>query len=324
MKRRKFILGSRGSLLALWQAEWVKKQLEKKLPGIIIEIKRITTTGDNFRGTNWIDAPGKGVFIKEIEEALLANEIDFAVHSLKDVPTDLPKGLHLAAIPKRADVHDMIIFNKPGHINISDSDGEETLPLLDTLPEKARVGTSSFRRQSQLLHFRPDLIMVNLRGNLNTRIAKLEQGDYDAIVLAAAGLNRLQIKNKMMVPIPMQIMLPAVGQGALAIECRIEDNQVNPLVNKLNDKPTELAVTAERAFLAGLGGGCRLPIAGYARIEQKKLKLAGLVAYPDGSKLIRDKAETGTISIDSAIGLGAKLAKRLLESGAKQLIENVK
>lgn len=321
-KRSVYILGTRGSVLALWQAEWVKNQLEKRVPRITIEINKITTTGDKFQGTNWADNLNKGVFIKEIEEALLSQKIDLAVHSLKDVPTEIPTGLQLAAIPKRAEVHDVIVFNSMGRVSIPDANGEETLSLLDTLPEKAIVGTSSLRRQSQLLHFRPDLVMMNLRGNLNTRISILEQGDFDAIIVAAAGLNRLQIKNKLMFPIPLDIMLPAVGQGALAIECRIGDKQVHQLVNKLNDKNSELAVTAERAFLAGLGGGCRLPIAAYARIERKILKLDGLVANPDGSKFIRSQGETAILTLAQASSLGKQLAKNLLASGASRLLEH--
>lgn len=321
MNRKTFILGTRGSQLAIWQAEWVKTQLTKKVPRINIEIKKITTTGDKFRVTNWANVPEKGVFIKEIEESLVAGEIDFAVHSLKDVPTDLPNGLHLAAFPKREDTHDVIIFNAMGRISIPDSKGKETLTLLDTLPEKAKVGTSSLRRQSQLLHFRPDLIMLNLRGNLNTRITKLEQGDYDAIIVAAAGLNRLKIKNNIMFLISFEVMLPAVGQGALAIECRKEDKSVNQLVKKLNDKPTELAVTAERAFLAGLGGGCRLPIAAYGRIEHQNLKLDGLVVSRDGSKLIKHKVETTTFTTAAAESLGKMVAQKLLSAGAKQMFQ---
>jgi hydroxymethylbilane synthase len=322
MKKKKYILGSRGSLLALWQAEWVKKQLEKLVPGINIEIKKIATTGDKFRGANWADNLNKGVFIKEIEEALLSEDIDIAVHSLKDVPTELPQGLHLAAIPKRAEVQDIMVFNSMGRVSIPGSGGEETLPLIDMLPEKAIIGTSSLRRQSQLLHFRPDLVMMNLRGNLNTRIAVLEQGDYDAIVVAAAGLNRLKIKHDLMFQIPLDIMLPAVGQGALAIECRTDDISVNQIVRQLNDKKTELAITAERAFLAGLGGGCRLPIAAYGRIEKKQLKLDGLVANPNGSKFIRSQGETVTLTLARAVSLGNELAQKLLDSGAARLLEH--
>lgn len=320
MIRRTYILGSRGSLLALWQAEWVKKQLQKLVPGIQIEIKKITTTGDKFRNLTWTEIPGKGVFIKEIEEALLAKEIDFAVHSLKDVPTELPDRLHLATITKREDAHDMIIFNSRSRITLPKRKNKEPSPLLDVLPEGAKIGTSSLRRQSQLLHFRPDLVMLDLRGNLITRIAKLEQGDYDAIVVAAAGLNRLKITGKIMVPIPFEFMLPAVGQGALAIECRKEDRKVNQLVKKLNNNKTELTITAERAFLAGLGGGCRMPIAAYSRIEQKKLRLYGLVATPDGTKLIRNKAETETLTLAGAESLGKMLAHELLSAGAERLL----
>ncbi|MFB3897956.1 MAG: hydroxymethylbilane synthase [bacterium] len=322
MRRKTFILGSRGSLLAIWQAEWVKKQLEKLNPGIAVEIKKIVTSGDKFRGTNWTEFPDKGVFIKEIEEALLSKDIDIAVHSLKDVPTELPQGLYLAAIPKRADVHDVMLFNTMGRVSIPDSDGEETMPIMDMLPEKAIVGTSSLRRQSQLLHFRPDLVMMSLRGNLTTRVTLLEQGDFDAIVVAAAGLNRLNIKHPYMVPIPLEVMLPAVGQGALAIECRIDDDDIDQIVSRLNNKPTELAVTAERAFLAGLGGGCRLPIAAYGRVEQKQLKLDGLVANPDGSKFIRSQGTTKSLTLAHATILGEQLAQKLLHSGAARLLDH--
>ncbi|MDI6783056.1 MAG: hydroxymethylbilane synthase [bacterium] len=323
MNRKTFILGSRGSLLALWQAEWVKAQLAKKVPGIDIEIKKISTTGDKFRGANWADAPGKGVFTKEIEEALLANKIDFAVHSLKDVPTDLPKGLHLAAIPKREDAHDVLILNRElREFNELKKTKPPTAYCLQLLRQGAKIGTSSLRRQSQLLHYRPDLIMENLRGNLNTRVEKLEWGAFDAIIVAAAGLNRLQITNKLMAPIPFKIMLPAVGQGALAIECRIADNQVTPLVIKLNDKPTELAVTAERAFLAGLGGGCRLPIAAYAEIKNNRLILDGLVASPDGANLIRAQAQTKILNLASAVSLGKRLGEKLLNKNAKELLNH--
>ncbi|MCX7918558.1 MAG: hydroxymethylbilane synthase [bacterium] len=321
MKKRTLILGTRGSQLAIQQAEWVKSRLLKKVPGITVKLEKITTTGDKFRGTTWSKAPTKGVFTKELEEALLAKKIDFAVHSLKDVPTELPDGLALVAFPKRADAHDAIIFNRSSQVHVPDEHGEETLSLLDTLPEKARVGTSSLRRQSQLLHFRPDLVMVELRGNLNTRIEKLEQEGLDAIIVAAAGLARLKIKHEFMHIIPFEIMLPAVGQGAIAIESRAADKPVITLLQQLNDKKTELAITAERSFLAGLGGGCRLPIAAYARVEQNKLILDGLIASPDGSKFIRSRIETDMLTIPSAVELGNQLAQKLLSAGAGQILQ---
>jgi hydroxymethylbilane synthase len=300
------IIGTRGSRLALWQAEFVRAQLMEKHPQISVELEIIKTFGDRQQNASLMEIGGQGVFVKELETALLANRIDLAVHSLKDLPTILPENLRISAVLKREDVRDALIVRKDSNANsISD------------LPENAVVGTSSLRRASQVKNLRPDLQIKDLRGNVDTRIAKLDAGDYDAIILAAAGLKRLGCEHRITAFLSFDEMLPQVGQGALAIETRKEDSATNNLVAVLNDAETRTCVEAERAFLRGLGGGCQFPIAAHARIEENEMRLEGLVAKPDGSEILRD-ARNGDFA--KARENGELLALRLLAKGAQNLI----
>lgn len=304
--KSKLTIGTRGSRLALWQAEFVRAQLKEKHPQISVELEIIKTFGDRQQNVSLTEIGGQGVFVKELETALLEERIDLAVHSLKDLPTVLPENLHIAAVLKREDSRDALVVRKDLNANsISD------------LPENAVVGTSSLRRASQIKNLRPDLQVRDLRGNVDTRIAKLDAGDYDAIILAAAGLKRLGFQNRIAAFLSLNEMLPQVGQGALAIETRKADSATNNLVSVLNDSETRACVEAERAFLRGLGGGCQFPIAAHARIEENKMLLEGLVAKPDGSTILRD-AQTGDFA--KAEENGEALAHRLLANGAQNLI----
>ncbi|HEX8264248.1 MAG TPA: hydroxymethylbilane synthase [Pyrinomonadaceae bacterium] len=302
----KIIIGTRGSRLALWQAEFVRAQLKEKHPQISVELEIIKTFGDREQNVSLTEIGGQGVFVKELETALIANRIDLAVHSLKDLPTVLPENLHISAVLKREDVRDALVVGK-----------ESNTSSISDLPENAVVGTSSLRRASQIKNLRPDLQIKDLRGNVDTRIAKLDAGEYDAIILAAAGLKRLGCEHRITAFLSFDEMLPQVGQGALAIETRKDDSETNNLVAVLNDAETRACVEAERAFLRGLGGGCQFPIAAHARIEENEMRLEGLVAKPDGSEILRD-ARTG----DSAKARenGELLALSLLAKGAENLI----
>jgi hydroxymethylbilane synthase len=301
-------LGTRASALARWQTDYVRERLQRAWPEIEIRTQLITTRGDQTVDTPLPLIGGKGVFTAELEAALLRGEIDFAVHSLKDLPTENPPGLTIGAIPTRANPGDALI-SRGGY-------------TLDTLPQGARVGTSSRRRAAQLFHRRPDLHMMDIRGNVDTRLRKAldPEGAYDAIVLALAGLERLGLVQAITERLKLDDMLPAPGQGALAVQCRDELNSLKWLV-PLNDAATELAVTAERAFLAGLGGGCSLPVAAYAGIDGDTLNLRGRVTAPDGSQQI-DMVLTSDAEILSAQKLGAELARMALEKGAARLLEN--
>jgi hydroxymethylbilane synthase len=303
---RKVVIGTRGSKLALRQTEWVRFRLEAAHPGIEVHIKLITTRGD--RATD-ISLPklgeqGKGLFTKELEEEMLAGLIDLAVHSLKDLPTELPQGLHIGAICERQEPRDALIA-RPG------------INSFQGLPEGARIGTSSLRRKVQALALRPDLRLEAARGNVDTRLRKLDQGLYDAMILAAAGLIRLGLQDRLTELLSPQIMLPAIGQGALAIETRRDDEKINQLVRALDHAETRLACQAERAFLAELGGGCLVPIAALAWIEGDWLKLDGLVASPDGSKIVRGQRSGPTPEAET---IGKQLAEELLGRGAKELL----
>jgi hydroxymethylbilane synthase len=298
----KVIIGSRGSKLALWQANWVQNQLTAS--GHVVEIRIIKTTGDKL--TNIVPAQSgtKGLFIKEIEEALLAKEVDVAVHSLKDLPTELPQGLCVAAVPRRDDARDVLV-------------AAETFAELNP---GARVGTSSLRRQVQLRHLRQDLELVLMRGNLDTRLRKLDGGDCDALVLAAAGMHRLELGQRIRQYFAVEQMCPAVGQGALAIEVRESDDEMRSVVAPLDDSATHSAIRAERAALRQLGGGCQAPIAAYARLEDGKLHLDGMVARSDGSRLLRSVA-AGPASDPE--GVGTALAEDLLHRGAGAILDGV-
>ena len=304
--KSKLTIGTRGSRLALWQAEFVRTQLKEKHPRISIELEIIKTFGDRQQNVSLTEIGGQGVFVKELENALLANQIDLAVHSLKDLPTLLPENLHIAAVLKREDVRDALIVRKDLKAN-----------LISDLPQNAVVGTSSLRRASQIKYLRPDLNIKDLRGNVDTRIAKLDAGDYDAIILAAAGLKRLGFDNRIAAFLSFDEMLPQIGQGALAIEIRKADSDTNNLVSILNDAETRACVEAERAFLRGLGGGCTFPIAAHARIQDNQMRLEGLVAKPDGSEILRDVRISDSANAKEN---GESLALILLAQGAQNLI----
>jgi hydroxymethylbilane synthase len=289
------IIGSRGSQLALWQANWVKARLEELGEECRIEI--IHTTGDKITGVALSKVGTKGLFTKEIEEALLEGRIDLAVHSLKDMPTDLPEGLTLAAIPQREDPRDAIVGCK-----------------LDDLKRGAKVGTSSLRRMAQLRAMRPDLEVESVRGNVDTRLRKQQEGQYDAILLAAAGLNRLGLSDRIAEIIPVEKMCPAVGQGALAIETRVGDSAVS----KLDHLPTRRAVTAERAVLRALGGGCQVPIGAYAVSDGSGVHVQAIVIAPDAFAMIRLEARG-----EDPEKVGADLGQELLDAGASEILKAV-
>jgi hydroxymethylbilane synthase len=297
---RPLVIGSRGSKLALWQAEQARERLQLLNPGIEVNIEIIKTTGD-VKSDPLSVIGGKGVFTKELEDALLDNRIDMAVHSLKDLPTILPEGLSISAICEREDARDALVLRA----GLGGS--------LATLAEGAVVGTSSQRRLAQLKALRRDVVVTDLRGNVDTRIRKLDEGQYDAVILASAGLLRLGLADRISARIPITEMLPAVGQGAIAIETRSDDEFTVQTTSKLDHRETRVACLAERAFLRGLGGGCQLPIAAHAMIDRNALTLDGLVANPDGSQIWRDSL-SGTL--DNAEQLGSTLATTLIERGA--------
>ena len=305
-ERLSVVLGTRGSKLAVHQSEWVQAQLHALAPHVTVTLRRIQTSGDRILDVPLAQIGGKGLFVKEIEEALLSGEIDLAVHSMKDVPTELPDGLEILCVPPREDPRDALISR----------DGKSFLGL----PLGARIGTSSLRRQSQLLHARPDLTIVMLRGNLDTRLKKLHEGQFDAIVLAAAGLRRLAWAHEITEYLAPQISLPAIGQGALGIEGRRDDAFIRSLLSGLNHAPSKIAVLAERALLHRLQGGCQVPIAAHATLTGTKVRLEGVVASVDGKELIRDSVE-GTIEDPESIGV--QLAERLLAHGGERILQGI-
>jgi hydroxymethylbilane synthase len=284
----------------------VEEKLVEAHPGLNVMLIKIKTTGDKIQDAPLAKIGGKGLFVKEIEEALIHRRIDLAVHSIKDVPTEIPEGLHLSAITKREDPRDVFISR----------DGT----ILKDLPQKAKIGTSSLRRQAQLLHFRHDLELLPLRGNLDTRLKKLKTMNLDGIVLALAGVKRLGLEERITEIIPTEISLPAIGQGALGIETRLGDQEVEGQIQFLNHKDSWIAVSAERAFLKKLEGGCQVPIAAYARIFGTSLQIDGLVGTIDGKRLIRHHLVG---PIEKAESLGIKLAETLLEKGAKEILDEV-
>lgn len=295
--------------MALWQAEHVIKRLRALHVDLNIEVRIIQTRGDLVRDRALSQVGGKGLFVKEIEGALLSGEIDLAVHSLKDMPTEQPKGLTLGAILERADPRDALVAR-------GGNDGD-----LFTLPEGARLGTSSLRRQAQALAARPDLQVVDLRGNVDTRLRKLTEGQYEAIVLAVAGLVRLGRADSISHILPADVMLPAVGQGALCLEVRAGDEKIRRLIASLDHGPTRRATESERALLRCLEGGCQVPIAAYAEVDGGMLHLRGLVAALDGSRLVRDEVHG---LAEQADVLGMELADRLLAAGASEILEEVR
>ena len=297
-------IGTRSSALALWQANWVRSSLESVFPRYDFELIHIKTQGDRVSNVPLVHIGGEGIFVKQIEIALLNGEVDLAVHSMKDLPTILPDGLTIGAIPERVSPADVLI-SKNG---------------LDFfhLPPGAKIGTGSLRRRAQLLHARSDLDIRDIRGNVDTRLAKLRSGDMDAIVLAAAGVQRLGYGDSVTQSLPYSISLPAVGQGALCIEIRAEDEELQDIVRSINHPHSAVAVKAERAFLRKLGGGCRVPIAALGTVDSDKLSLVGLVADQDGKKVIRSDISAKQTEAEY---MGEKLAERLLDMGAGAILE---
>ncbi len=305
---RSLVIGSRGSKLALWQAEHARDRLRQLNPQLDIRIEIIKTTGDVKKEPLSVIG-GKGVFTKELEDALLDGRIDIAVHSLKDLPTILPDSLSISAICEREDARDALVLAASSEFDAA---------ALENLPRGAIVGTSSQRRLAQLRCWFGDALTIkDLRGNVDTRIRKLDEGQYDALILASAGLVRLGLQDRISLRIPISDMLPAVGQGAIAIETRADDEFAIETTRKLDHRETRLACLAERAFLRGMGGGCQLPIAGHARFEGELLKLDGLVAKPDGTKKLQDSLSG---SPEQAEEIGASLASTLIERGASTLL----
>ncbi len=300
-------IGTRGSKLALWQANWVKSALNTRHPSLSVDLVIIKTKGDKILDVPLAKVGGKGLFVKEIEEALLNGRIDLAVHSMKDMPSEIPKGLCIGAIPERENPQDVLISKKG--------------LLLSQLEPGARIGTSSLRRAAQLLRARPDLRVFPLRGNLDTRLKKLETENLDAIVLAAAGVKRLGLENRITEFLDENIMLPAVGQGALCIEIRQNDPEVAPMVAKLEHRQTRTIIMGERAFLNRLEGGCQVPIAAHGKIDNTRFTLCGLVATVDGKTLIK---ETFSGPEGSSETIGVELADHLVSMGAKTLMDTLK
>jgi hydroxymethylbilane synthase len=296
-------IGTRGSKLALLQSAWVRKRIAERHPGLHLEVVRIKTTGDKITDVPLALVGGKGLFVKEIEEALLRKEIDLAVHSMKDVPTELPSGLHLGAITEREDPRDVLISRE----------GQK----LGELPAGARIGTSSLRRKAQLLGINPKWEIVALRGNLDTRIRRLETEGLDAVIVAAAGVCRMGLEERVTEALPFDTMLPAVGQGALGIECRRE-GEINEIIAFLRHPESTMAVEGERAFLRRLGGGCQVPIAAYGEVGEGRLLLRGLVARLDGSHLFRAEAQG-----DDPEAVGEQLAEELLAQGADAVLREI-
>lgn len=299
-------IATRKSVLALWQANYVKELLEQNHPGVTIELVGITTTGDQIIDKSLAKIGGKGLFLKELEHALLTHAADIAVHSMKDVPAEVTPELCIAAICKRAEVRDAFVSNR--------------FATVAELPSGAVVGTSSLRRQAQLLAFRPDLQIKTLRGNVDTRLRKLDNQEFDAIILAAAGLQRLGLQHRISQLLPIDFMLPAVGQGAVGIECRNDDKAIQQLLTCLHDPITYTCLQAERAVTQRLMGGCHVPIAAYANYNNGSITLRALVGTPNGKKII---SAQGVVNSDNAIELGTDLAEQLLTQGAQQILQEL-
>ena len=307
MAKKILRIGTRASQLALWQANWVKSELEQRYPELEVTLTKIKTQGDKILDVPLAMVGGKGLFVKEIEEAMLRGEVDIAVHSMKDVPTIFPEGLALRCITEREDCRDIVIL-KPGFNSFMD------------LPQGARIGTSSLRRKAQLLHLRPDFVMVDIRGNVETRIRKLTEDDLDGVVLAAAGMHRLGFGKQISEYLPVEVSLPAIGQGALGLESRIEDAEINALIDFFNHPPTDRAVRGERAVLRRLEGGCQVPIAAYGEVSGDQLKLTALVSSCDGRQFLK---KTVTCHVDEAEKAGIALADDLIIQGAGKILNEV-
>ncbi|HVL00861.1 MAG TPA: hydroxymethylbilane synthase [Dongiaceae bacterium] len=299
-------IATRQSPLALWQAEFVKAQLIQYHPGLQVELVTMKTKGDVILDTPLAKVGGKGLFVKELEVAMLEHRADIAVHSMKDVPVDFPEGLGLAVICEREDPRDAFVSNHYANF--------------DELPQGARVGTCSLRRQSQIRSRRPDLQILDLRGNVNSRLQKLDDGQFDAIILACAGLKRLGFESRIRAALPPELSLPAVGQGAVGIECRLDDTRTLQLLEPLRHADTTTRVLAERAMNNRLEGGCQVPIAGYAELQGDQIWLRGLVGEPDGSQLVQHEIRG---AVADAEALGRQLAERLLADGAAEILRRL-
>ncbi len=305
--RKKVVIGTRSSKLALWQAEYVADCLRKQYDGLEVELVRMTTKGDKILDAPLAKIGGKGLFTKELELAMIEGKIDLAVHSLKDMPTALPEGLAISAVTKRFDCGDALV--------------SPIYKTLDNLPQGAKVGTSSLRRKSQLLAYRPDLNIQNLRGNVITRLRKLEEEHFDAIVLAVAGLSRLGFKDRITQVIPKSVCLPAVGQGALAVETRADDTEINQLISFLHDETTADAAKAERGFLSRVEGGCQVPVGVYAQVDKyNKLEVEAVIGSLDGRCLIRDRVVGERAN---AVELGKTLAEKILNNGGLVIMQSL-
>jgi len=307
MAKKTLRIGTRASQLALWQANWVKSELEKRYPDLEVTLTKIKTQGDKILDVPLAMVGGKGLFTKELQEAMLRGETDISVHSMKDVPTVFPKGLALRCITEREDCRDIVIL-RPGIKTWTD------------LPQGARIGTSALRRKAQLLHVRPDLQMVDIRGNVETRIRKLTDENLDAVILAAAGMHRLGFTSQIGEYLAADLSVPAIGQGALGIESRIDDAETNALIDFFNHPETDYAVRAERAFLARLEGGCQVPIACHGTVEGEILTLTGLVASCDGVKFLKKTVDG---HVKDAEKLGTALADDLIIQGAGKILNEV-
>ncbi|MEW6426547.1 MAG: hydroxymethylbilane synthase [Thermodesulfobacteriota bacterium] len=306
MMKKCIKIGTRGSMLALWQSNWVKGMIEGRYPGVTVELVRIVTKGDKILDVPLAMVGGKGLFVKEIEDALLREEVDIAVHSMKDVPTVLPDELHIGIITKREDPRDAFLSVKYGSVA--------------ELPAGARVGTSSLRRKSQLAAMRSDLVIEDLRGNLDTRVRKLDEGVYDAVILATAGLNRLNMAHRITAHFSPEQMLPAIAQGAVGIELRKKDSELLDGLRFMDDRDTAVAVSAERAFLARLEGGCQVPIGGHGRLEGGRLIFTGLIASVDGKQIFKESVSGDPAD---AAAIGHDLAERMLRQGAGKILAEV-
>jgi len=305
MPPRQLRIGTRASQLALWQANWVKARLEGRYPGMEITLVKIKTLGDRVLDTPLARVGGKGLFVKEIEEALLRGDIHIAVHSMKDVPTELPEGLGIHCITEREDPRDALISRHQD---------------LTGLPPNARIGAGALRRQAQLLRLRPDFRMIPIRGNVETRIRKLEDENLDAIILAAAGLKRLGLEGIVTEYLGVDLSIPAVGQGALGIECRLDDREAMETIAFLNHPKTSQTVSAERALLARCQGGCQAPIAAHGMVVGNELRLTGFIASVDGQRSVRDRISGPPERCEA---LGTELADRLLSQGGRSILEEV-
>jgi hydroxymethylbilane synthase len=302
----RLVIATRKSPLALAQANWVADRLKANKPGLQVELKKIVTQGDKILDVALAKVGGKGLFVKEIEEALLRGEAGLAVHSMKDVPAELPDGLKIAGVSEREDVRDALV-SKSG-------------AGLSKLPPDAKIGTSSLRRGAQLLALHPGFQITSIRGNVQTRLKKMEEEGLDAVILASAGLSRLGLTDLITEKIPVQTLLPAVGQGALGLECREDDEETRQLISIISDATSALAVKAERSFLSRLEGGCQVPIAGYAVVEEDQVAISGLVASLDGKQVIRAQGRAGK---DQAADLGRQVAEDVLERGGREILAEV-